>query len=88
MTGGMEIEHVEFLGQVSTIKRSLTRKDGDLLPYFVIINDTDEKTSRNNISLNDGLIISHSVEFNGGKIKGQLPLKQKIGFCNFFRKVT
>ena len=30
-TKGMEIEHVKFLGQVSTIMISLTSKDGDLL---------------------------------------------------------
>ena len=28
-TGGMEIEIIKFLGQVSTIRKSLTSKDGD-----------------------------------------------------------
>ena len=39
-TGGMEIEHVNFLGQASTFMRALTSKDGDLLSYFDKINDT------------------------------------------------
>ena len=66
-TGCMEIEHVKFLGQVSTIMRTLTSKDGDLLSYFDNINDTDENTSMNNNSLSDRLINSHSVEVNRGK---------------------
>ena len=32
--GGMEIEQVKFLGQVSTILRVLTSKAGDLLSHF------------------------------------------------------
>ena len=43
-TGGMEIDQVKFLGQVSTNMRSLTRKEGDLLFYFDNSNDTDENT--------------------------------------------
>ena len=58
-TGGMQIEHVKMLGQVSTIMRSLTNKDGDLLSYFDKIIDTDENASMNNNSINDRLIISH-----------------------------
>ena len=33
-TGGMELENIKFLGQVSTIMRALTSKDGDLLSHF------------------------------------------------------
>ena len=87
-TGGMEIEQVNFSGQVSNIMSSLTTKDGDLLPYFDNINDTDENTSLINYSLNDRLIISHSVAVNRGKIKRQLPLKHKFGFCKTFKKIT
>ena len=36
-TGGMEIEHVKFLGQVSTIMRALTSKDGDLLSCSIVL---------------------------------------------------
>ena len=34
LTGGGEIEYVKNVGQVSTIMRSLTSKDGDLLSHF------------------------------------------------------
>ena len=63
-TGGMEIEHVKFLGQVTTILRSVTSKDGDLLSYVDNVN-----TSMKNTSLNDRLINSHSVPVNRGQIK-------------------
>ena len=33
-TGGMEIENIKFMGQVSTVMRALTSKDGDLLSHF------------------------------------------------------
>ena len=75
-TGGMKIEYVNFLGQVSTIMRVLTSKDGDLSSYFDSIDDTDAKTSMNKNSLNDRLINSHSVAVDRGKIKCQLPLKR------------
>ena len=38
-TGGMEIENIKFLGQVSTIMISLTSKGGDLLSQFDNINE-------------------------------------------------
>ena len=81
-TGGMEIEQVKFFGQVSTIMRSLTIKDGDLLSYFDNINETDT----NNNSLNDRLINIHTVEANRGRIRGQLPLEHIFGFCKTFKK--
>ena len=87
-TGGMEIKHVKFLGQISTIMRSLTSKDGDLLYHFDNINDTDENISMNNDALNDRLIISHSLEVKRGKVKGQLPREDKFGFCKNFRKIA
>ena len=87
-TGGMEIEHVKFLGHVSIIMGVLTSKDGDFLSYFDNINDADANTSMNNISLNDRLIISHSVAVNRGKFKGHIPLEHIIGFCKTFKKNT
>ena len=48
-SGGMEIQHGNFLGQVSTIMRSSTINDSDLSSYFNNNNnDTDEKASMNN----------------------------------------
>ena len=85
-TGGMEIEHVKFLGQVPTIMRSLTSKDGDLLSHFDKFNDGD--TNAAITSLKQMLIDNHTVAVNRGKVKGQLPLEHIFGFCKTFKKIT
>ena len=84
-TMGSDLEHNKFVGQVSTIIRCLTNKDGDLLSQFDNINEKvvldnagnvgDNPTSINkrDISLHEMLINDHA-EANRGKIKGQLPL--------------
>ena len=79
----MELEQVIFLGQISTNMRSLKSKDGDLLSYFDKINEEN----KNNNSLNDRLINSHSVAVNRGKIKGPLPLEHIFGFCKTSKKI-
>ena len=68
ITGGMEIENVKFLGQVSTIMWPLTSKHGDLLSYFVKFNDED--AAINITSLKQMLIDNHTVAVNRGKVKG------------------
>ena len=88
ITGGMEIEHVKFLGRVSTIMGALTSKDGHFIPYFDNINNADANTSMINISFKDRLIISHSVAVNRGKVKGNLPLEHIFGFCKTFQKIA
>ena len=80
-TGGMEIEQVKFLGQVSAIMRALTCKDGDLLSNFDNIDET--QNGINNTSLKRMLINNHT-EANRGKFKGQLPLEHIFGFCKTF----
>ena len=87
-TGGMEIENIKFLGQVSTIMRSLTSKDGDLLSHFDKFNDGDTNASINNTSLKQMLIDNHTEPVNRGKIKGQLLLEDIFGFCKTFKKIT
>ena len=87
-TGDMEIQHVKILGQGSTIMRSLTNKDGDLLCYFDKIIDTDENASMNNNSLIARLNNSHDEFVNRGRINGQLPLEHIFGFCKTFKKIT
>ena len=69
-TGGMEIENVNFLGQVSTNMRSLTNKDGDLLSHFDKLNDGDTNASFNNTSLKQIIIDIHNVPVKSGKVKG------------------
>ena len=84
-TGGMEIEQVKFLGQVSTIMRALTSKDGDLLSEFDNINETENGI--NNSSLKQ-MLINNLTEANRGKSKGHLPLEHIFGSCKTFRKAT
>ena len=71
-TGGMDLEDSKYVGQVSTIMRLLTSKDGDLSSYFdkngeSVLNDTNPLKQ---ISINN-----HAIEANKGQIKGQLALE-------------
>ena len=85
-TGGMEIENIKFLGQVSTIMRALTSKDGDLLSHFDKINESAANSK--NTSLKHMLINNHTDAVNQGKIKGQLLLEDIFAFCKTFKKIT
>ena len=87
-TGGMEIENIKFLGQVSFIMRSLTSKDGDLLPHFDKFNDGDTNASLNNISLKQKFIDNHTTAIKRGKVKGQLLLEDIFCFCKTFKRIT
>ena len=83
-TGGVQIELVKFLGQVSNIMGALTSKDGDLLSHF---DNTDEiEDGSKNTSLKQMLINNHT-EAERGKIKGHLPLEHMFGFCKTFKKI-
>ena len=84
-TGGMEIEHNKYVGQVSTIRRLLTFKDGDLSSYF---DKNGESVIDNDNPLRKTLINNHVREANKGKIKGQLALEFIFGFCKTFKKIT
>ena len=92
-TGGMELENIKFLGQVSSIMKFLTRKDGDLISQFDNINEdigADENATSENIrstSLYKMMIDNHEP-INRGKIKGQLLLEDIFGFCKTFKKIT
>ena len=85
-TGVMEIENIKFVGQVSTIMRALTSKDGDLLSHFDQIDESAAES--NNTSLKHMLINNHTEAVNRGKIKGQLLLEDIFGFCKTFKKIT
>ena len=85
-SAGVEIEHNKNLGNVSTIMRLLTEKDGDLSTYFDKINEAD--AGINNSTLKKMLINSHTNADNKGKIKANLPLEYIFGFCRTFKKIT
>ena len=102
-TAGSDLEHNKYVGQISTIMRSLTSRDGDLLSQFDNINEkivlnndgtqnnADTTTIIQNTSLQEMLINNHNIvgqEVNRGKIKGHLPLEHIFGFCKTFKKIT
>ena len=84
-TGGMDLEDIKYVGQVSTIMRLLTSKDSDLSSYF---DKNGESVLDNNNPLKKILINNHAIEANKGRIKGQLSLEHIFGFCRTFKKIT
>ena len=92
-TSTTDLEHNKYLGQISTIMRVVSSRDGDLLSQFDNINEevgADEAATSVNIrntSLHKMLIQNHEAA-NRGKIKGQLPLEYIFGFCKTFKKVS
>ena len=88
-----DLEHNKYCGQLSTIMRLVSSRDGDLLSQFDNINEeigANEGAISDNIretSLNKMLITNHE-DANRRKIKGQLPLEHIFGFCKTFKKVT
>ena len=84
----MKIKHIELLGHFSTNMRSRNSKDGDLLSHSDKFNDGDTNASINNTSLKEMLIDNQKVVANKGKIKSQLPLEQRIGYCKTFERIT
>ena len=87
ITSGSDIEHNKYVGQVSTIMRVLTSKDGDLLSQFDNLNEGNGDEDFNSTSLKKMLINNHDLA-NKGKIKRQLPLEHIFGFCRSFKKIT
>ena len=92
-TSGRDLEHNKFVGQVSTIKRAITSRDGDLLSHF---DRNNEETgactvTADNIkctSLKEMLIGNHTEVANRSKTRGQLPLEHIFCFCKTSRKIN
>ena len=84
-TGGGDLEDIKYVGQVSTIMRLLTSKDGDLSSYF---DKNGEAVIDDDNPLKQILINNHAVEANKGRIKGHLGLAEIFGFCKTFKKIT
>ena len=87
-TSGSNLEHNKFVGQISTIVRVLTSKDGDLLSQFDNINEGNKNDDFDSTSLKQMLIDNHEDDADRGKIKAQLAHEQIFGFCKSFKKVT
>ena len=83
-TGGSDLEHNKYVGQVNTIMRLLTSKDGDLSSCF-------DKTGESPLDDNNVLkriLINNNTDANKGRYKGQLALENIFGFCKTFKKIT
>ena len=95
-TIGSDIEIKKFCGQVSTIMRAISNKDGDLLSQFDNINENDipvlERLADLPPQIRDSphqkMLINNHTDANKGKIKGYLYLEDIFGFCKTFKKVT
>ena len=85
-TGGSDIEHNKYVGQVLTNMRALTSKDGDLLSHFDKIDESEGEIE--NTSLHHHFIINPDLPANKGRIKGALPPEFFFGFCKTFKKIT
>ena len=83
-TGGADLEHNKYVGQVSTIMRSLTSKDSDLSSCY----DKSGEGALNDIILLKRILINNHIDANKGKHKGKLELEHIIGFCKTFKKIT
>ena len=93
---GGDIEINKFCGQISTIMRAISNKDGDLLSQFDNINENDipvlNRLADLPVQIRDTphqkMLINNHTDVNKGKIKGYLYLEDIFGFCKTFKKVT
>ena len=92
----MILKLLKFCGQVSTIKRAISNKDGDLLSQFDNNNEIDIPILEQLANLppqirstpHQKMLIDNHTDANKGKIKGYLYLEDIFGFCRTFKKVT
>ena len=95
-TLGSDIEINKFCGQVSTIMRVISNKDGELLYQFDINNENDtpvlEKLAELPPQIRDTphqkKLIDKHTHANNGKIKRYIHLEDICGFCKTFKKVN
>ena len=93
---GSDIAISNFCGQVSTIIKAISNKDGDLFSQFDNINESDipnlERLANLPPQIRDTLhrkmLIDNHTDPNKGKIKGYLYLEDIFGFCKTFKRVT
>ena len=93
---GGDIEINKFCGQISTVMRVISNKDGDLLSQFDNINENDIPVFNRLADLpvqvrdttHQKMLINNHTDANKGKIEGLLYLEDVFGFCKTFKKVT
>ena len=93
---GGDIESNKLCGQISTIMRAISNKNGDLLSQFDNIKENDipvlNRLADLPVQIRDTphqkMLINNHTDANKGKIKGYLNLENIFGFCKTFKKVT
>ena len=93
---GSDVEINKFCGQISTIMRVISKKDGDFLSQFDNINENDVPVLKRLADLpvqirdtpHQKMLINNHTDANKGKIKGYLSLEDVFGFCKTFKKVA
>ena len=95
-TIGSDIEQTKFCGQVSTIMRVISTKDGDLSSQFDNINENDvpilerlpDIPPQIKSTPHHKMLINNHTDANKSKIKGCFYLKDILGLCKTFKKAT
>ena len=95
-TCGSDIEQSKFCGQISTIMKAISNKDGDLLSQFHNINENDipilERIADLQPQIRDTphqkMLLKNHTDAKKGKDKRYLYLEDIFGFCKSFGKVT
>ena len=93
---GSDIEHNNFCGQVSTIMKVISNKDGDLISQFDNINENNIPVLERLLNLppqfrdtpHQKMLKNNHTYANEGKIRGYLHLEDIFGFCKTSKKVT
>ena len=83
-TGRSDLEHIKYVGQVSTIMRLLTSKDSDLSSFF----DKSGEGALNDDCLLKRILINRHIGANKGKYKGKLELELIFRLCKTCEKIT
>ena len=81
-TGGAALEHNKYVGQVSTIMRLLTSKDGDLSSSF----DKSGESALHDNNVLKRLLTNNHIDANKGKNKAKLKLEHIFGFCKTLKR--
>ena len=92
-TIGLDIENIKFCGQIVTIMKSISNKDGDSLSQIDNIKENDipflEQLANLPVQIRDAphqkMLINNHTDANKGKIKGYLHSKDIFGFCKTFK---
>ena len=95
-TIGIDIEINKFCGQVSTIMRAISNKDGDFLSQFDNFKENDIPILETLADLppqirstpHQKMLKDNHTDANKRKIKGYLYLEDIFGFCKILKKVT